>query len=265
MAHKTLIDGTAYEVKGGKTLVAGTAYSIQKGRTLVDGTGYDVLFGSSVAQVLIFGTGSSNRGYVTVNDTKYTEGDAAIEVNAGDSITFMVGADDSAKTGSVIINGETYISHSDGSIHRSWTVPDDCRFIRIVLNTTEYEDEDDGSTNVYCTIDVTTFNTTPFYATITGSGSSTYCHATINGTKYYSAKSDIPVWAGDTITFGVRGRSATYYGEVVIDGSQVLVVTSTTTSIYEWTVPSGITSISIAMSYTSTTNQRNGRITVTTT
>ena len=44
MAHKTLIDGTAYDVTGGRCLVDGTGYGIQKGRTLVDGTGYDVSF-----------------------------------------------------------------------------------------------------------------------------------------------------------------------------------------------------------------------------
>lgn len=44
-AHKTLVNGTAYEVKGGKCLVNGTVYSIKKGRTLIDGTGYDITFG----------------------------------------------------------------------------------------------------------------------------------------------------------------------------------------------------------------------------
>lgn len=38
MAHKTLIDGTSYEIVKGKTLVDGTAYEIVKGKTLVDGT-----------------------------------------------------------------------------------------------------------------------------------------------------------------------------------------------------------------------------------
>ncbi len=42
--HKTLVNGTAYEVKGGKCLVNGTAYSIKKGRTLIGGTGYDINF-----------------------------------------------------------------------------------------------------------------------------------------------------------------------------------------------------------------------------
>lgn len=44
MAHKTLVNGTGYEVKGGKCLVNGTSYDIKKGRTLIDGTGYDITF-----------------------------------------------------------------------------------------------------------------------------------------------------------------------------------------------------------------------------
>ena len=51
MAHKTLISGTAYEVKGGKCLVNGTAYDIKKGRTLINGTGEDIVF-SSVSPIL---------------------------------------------------------------------------------------------------------------------------------------------------------------------------------------------------------------------
>lgn len=43
-SHKTLVNGTAYEVKGGKCLVNGTAYSVKKGRTLVAGTGYNISF-----------------------------------------------------------------------------------------------------------------------------------------------------------------------------------------------------------------------------
>lgn len=42
MSHKTLVNGTVREVKGGKCLVNGTVYSIKKGRTLVNGTGYDI-------------------------------------------------------------------------------------------------------------------------------------------------------------------------------------------------------------------------------
>lgn len=44
MAHKTLIGGTAYEIKGGRDLIGGTGYSIKKGRTLIGGAGYDITF-----------------------------------------------------------------------------------------------------------------------------------------------------------------------------------------------------------------------------
>lgn len=42
--HKTLVNGTVYEVKGGKCLVDGTSYDIKKGRTLIGGTRYDITF-----------------------------------------------------------------------------------------------------------------------------------------------------------------------------------------------------------------------------
>ena len=45
--HKTLVNGTAYEVQGGKCMVNGTVYNILKGRTLIGGTGYDLTFAPS--------------------------------------------------------------------------------------------------------------------------------------------------------------------------------------------------------------------------
>ena len=46
--HKTLINGTANTVKGGKCMVNGTVYNILKGRTLIDGTGWDIAFPSAL-------------------------------------------------------------------------------------------------------------------------------------------------------------------------------------------------------------------------
>lgn len=43
-AHKTLVNGTVYTVKGGKCMVNGTVCNILKGRTLIGGTGYDITF-----------------------------------------------------------------------------------------------------------------------------------------------------------------------------------------------------------------------------
>lgn len=53
-AHKTLINGTAYDVKGGKCLVNGTVYNIKKGRTLINGTGYVINFEPDVSLTWYF-------------------------------------------------------------------------------------------------------------------------------------------------------------------------------------------------------------------
>lgn len=52
--HKTLVNGTAYEIKGGKCMVNGTVYNILKGRTLIGGTGYDINFEPDVSLTWYF-------------------------------------------------------------------------------------------------------------------------------------------------------------------------------------------------------------------
>lgn len=51
--HKTLIDGTGYEIKSGRVLIAGTGYDIKKGRTLIGGTGYDIKLGTPVGELAV--------------------------------------------------------------------------------------------------------------------------------------------------------------------------------------------------------------------
>ena len=58
-AHKTLVNGTAYTVKGGKCMVDGTVYNILKGRTLIDGTGYDITFPSAGRKIETLNVGQS--------------------------------------------------------------------------------------------------------------------------------------------------------------------------------------------------------------
>lgn len=53
MAHKTLVNGTSYEISGGNTLVDGTAYSISGGNTLVDGTAYEIGFGTPIGDLVV--------------------------------------------------------------------------------------------------------------------------------------------------------------------------------------------------------------------
>ena len=95
--------------------------------------------------------------------------------------------------------------------------------------------------------------------TITGAGDASYCYATINGTKQYSAGTH-EVNAGDTITFGVYGVSSAASGSVTIDGTQVLKATSSSTETYDWTVPGGISTVEIVMKLVKSV----GKITVTT-
>ena len=66
-AHKALINGTAYEVKGGKCLVNGTIYDIKKGRTLIGGTGYDITLPGIGIMVSTLSVGQSV--YMKVNGT----------------------------------------------------------------------------------------------------------------------------------------------------------------------------------------------------
>lgn len=70
--HKTLIDGTGYEIKSGRVLIAGTGYDIKKGRTLIGGTGYDIKFGTPVgelpAKTSVFANfGNTRREFIVVN------------------------------------------------------------------------------------------------------------------------------------------------------------------------------------------------------
>lgn len=60
MAHKTKINGTAYEVTGGRTKINGTAYEIVGGKTKVNGTAYDISFGPPLITFYV-----SNNGRVT--------------------------------------------------------------------------------------------------------------------------------------------------------------------------------------------------------
>ena len=70
MSHKTMIDGVAYEIIGGKTLVNGTAYRIKNGKTLVGGTAYEVGF-SKFVLVYDFGSYTPTQS-VTSNKTGNT-------------------------------------------------------------------------------------------------------------------------------------------------------------------------------------------------
>ena len=92
--------------------------------------------------------------------------------------------------------------------------------------------------------------------TITGAGNASHCYATINGTKYYAAASGLNVNSGEKITFYVDVDG----GSITIDGEQITDASGGLGGEYTWTVPSGITTITIAL----TSDNWSQSITVTT-
>lgn len=127
MAHKTLVNGTAYEISGGRTLVNGTGYSIAKGRTLVNGTGYDVTFVEMVKVTVktVFEGMSGDTASITVispepftpdpsnqNNTitswtvaVYDEPNCTIEIPVGSTIECTVSRDKGNADSHISVNG----------------------------------------------------------------------------------------------------------------------------------------------------------------
>ena len=114
MSHKTLVNGTVYEVDGGKTLIDGVAYSIDKGKTLVGGTAYEVGF-SNIPLITIVNAPSIAFGtaaYLKTSDSQELQS-GTYEFPIGTVITCWVGGD-TGYVGKLIINGETVLT-VDGS------------------------------------------------------------------------------------------------------------------------------------------------------
>lgn len=124
MAHKVCIDGTAYEIDGGKAMVDGTVYEIDHGVANVDGTAYEVGFARDPV-ITITGEGSySSYGTtqyaaaVTVDGTVY-HSDAEITVPVGTTITLAVRGNDNQYfyyPAVIYLNGEQmFVGDSEGA------------------------------------------------------------------------------------------------------------------------------------------------------
>ena len=83
--------------------------------------------------------------------------------------------------------------------------------------------------------------------TITGTGSSNYCYAVINGVTYTDATSGVEAFAGDKIYFyvaGTQANSSMVY--ILINGAKKAAATAAVKyAEYNWTVPEECTSINI--------------------
>lgn len=136
MPGKTMIGGTAYDVKPGNVMVGGTVYTIKEGKTMVDGTAYSIKFAGDVV-VTITRSGSVDRAYVTINGTQYTSA-ATITVPAGTEIYCYAYFLSSKNSGGVYLNGTqlkvseyTFNAESDVSI----ALTDKIRFGKAEITT----------------------------------------------------------------------------------------------------------------------------------
>lgn len=89
--------------------------------------------------------------------------------------------------------------------------------------------------------------------TIIGSGDSRNCYVSIGGVYYASGVQEVPVVAGQTITFRCRNAS-NVVGVVTIDGVQQSLSTN---GAIAWSVPSGASKIIVGLSYQSNSSSIN--------
>lgn len=118
MAHKTLINGTAYSVSGGKTLVNGTGYSIKNGKTLVGGTAYGIEFGEKETGEIdlaslapgVYQKGSNFSVLVKSWDALLADGDIRVN-SAGEHYVYYYYDEDDVET-YTIPGGDLIISNT---------------------------------------------------------------------------------------------------------------------------------------------------------
>ena len=124
MPGKTMIGGTAYDVKPGSVMVGGTVYTIKEGKTLINGTAYSIKFAGDVV-VTITGSGiysNKKQAYVEIDGSEYTSA-ATVMVPAGTEIYCYALFLSSRNAGGVFLNGTklkvkeyTFNAESDVSI-----------------------------------------------------------------------------------------------------------------------------------------------------
>lgn len=147
MAHKVMINGTAYGVAGGTGLGNGTKYQMGGGKTLIAGTGYEIKFSNPVqVQVTTENPYANNWGGVYINGTRVSEG--LFELEKGDIVVLACGGNRSNTT--ITIDGTVVVKHSystTGGVTRyNYTLEKDCR-----IKTVRYSTSNSVGTNIIVT------------------------------------------------------------------------------------------------------------------
>lgn len=89
---------------------------------------------------------------------------------------------------------------------------------------------------------------------VTGAGDASKCYVTINGTKIYSAQSEIVLTRGQTIVFSATAQYD-YSAYIYVDGVEVARATSLQTATYTLSVPDNIIRCNIQLTLGSRTTR----------
>lgn len=120
-----LVNGTNYQVGGGKALIGGTVYSIEQGKTLIDGTAVDIVLKKTeyVTVTIVNGGSGYNTNRVKYNGTLYSA-PKTLTVEKGEVIQLKYGGEYN-HTGSVFINNVRKASLGNGVLWYNYTVNSD--------------------------------------------------------------------------------------------------------------------------------------------
>ena len=219
MAHKTLVESTAYTIKGGKDLIGGTAYKKKKGRTLVEGTVYEVGFAKPVT-ITIEGSGG-DYAQVVIDGVTYNSA-ATVEVPIGTVISCVTNHYTSMGAESRIrVNGQTVVKAVKATY--DYTVVGDAT---ITLSTMLYNTT---MSYVYGNIEIVDANA-PNLATVNITLSGTLsgvsnARVTIDGDNYGNSPISLCVPLGTVIVckcpWTTHQMYGSYGGEIKLNGTVV--------------------------------------------
>lgn len=140
-AHKTLVGGTAHEIKSGRCLINATGHKIKKGRTLIDGTGYDIKFTDHTVTVRVPSTVAYNEEYtkVWIDGVQLYDGDV-VEVADGEILSCFVKANAGVSNGAAYVYvNEAYwegVSAYDNPPYATFEYPITCDITVLIYGTT---------------------------------------------------------------------------------------------------------------------------------
>lgn len=247
MGHKTLIGGTAYDIKGGKTLIDGTAYDIKKGVTLIGGTGYDISFQGEPVPVYIsnhfsndiieFASLTGYEGFDQQADGAYLIPTGTVlttkwqkRYSANDVVSVVAKVDDVSQD----ISYEGNVSWTINKFYYTVTAP--C-IINVFDDITVDSSDNSCRGSIYAVVDTNEEPAMITFSKSTSGSNPTYPYAEVATSIEMSIENagSYILKYGTNVVFTISG-SFFSKGTVVVNGTTVVSTASTTT--YTWTAAS---------------------------